>query len=456
MRENFQLKAEINNFAKELKTEVQNLKESIRKDGFIRYILGSGEKASTKGSPDLMDPVKFKRILIRIIKILIVVELFGALIDGTSQGNWNRFTNDIIIAGILFLLWGRITTLLRTKKEEYRRKMDITNQNLKLKDALIFSLLWSDEIFSNIPNDRRRIVIISYSLIAIGLLVAITRIGGSGLMPLALSGALVLAAVNLLIWVVSLERGEKETLKTELKLAHDVQVSLMPERPPMIQGFDIAGISLPAKEVGGDHYDYAFVDTDEKQLAISVFDVSGKGMKAALSAVFTSGAFSSEVKQCCSPAEILTRLNKAVYSHTKRGNFVSFLLTVLNIPEKSITISNAGQTRPLLLSASGFQWLDWVGVNFPLGMKEDSIYQERTIQLQSGDTVFFFTDGITEAMNIKEETIGQERIEQYLRNVDMNHCSANEVLQNTIDHVKSYAGSAPQHDDMTMVVVKVT
>ncbi|MFI5252947.1 MAG: PP2C family protein-serine/threonine phosphatase [Bacteroidota bacterium] len=437
------------------KSQISEVSQMIRKDGIGKFLTGSNGEQPKINVSNLMDPVKFKKILVRIIKILIVVELIGALIDGLSNDSWARFTNDLIIAGILFLLWGRITTLLRTKKEEYKRRMDISNQNLKLKDALIFSLLWSDEIFTNIPEDRRRIVVISYSLIAVGIFVAITRFGGQGLMPLALSGALVLAAVNLLLWVASLERDEKENLKTELRLAHDVQVSLMPEHAPVLEGFDIAGISLPAKEVGGDHYDYVFLDDQKTMLGISVFDVSGKGMKAALAAVFTSGAFSTEVKQSRSPAEILTRLNKAVFAHTKRGNFIAFLLTMLNIPEKTLTVANAGQTKPLLISSSGAQWIDRMGVNFPLGMKEDSIYEERTVQLGAGDVLFFLTDGITEAMNANKETFGTDRIEQYIRTINVSQRSSKEILDGLVAAVKTHSGSAAQHDDMTMVVVKV-
>jgi len=240
-----------------------------------------------------------------------------------------------------------------------------------------------------------------------------------------------------------------------LKLAHDFQVSLMPDHAPELDGFDIAGISIPAKEVGGDHYDYVYVENSHRKLAISVFDVSGKGMKAALAAVFTSGAFSSIVKQSESPAEILTRLNKTVYSHTKRGDFVAFLLAMINIPEKTITISNAGQTKPLFLSSTNFQWLDWIGVNFPLGMKEESLYQERDVQLQSGDVVLFFSDGITEAMNTSQEIFGSDRIEQSLQTFDAKRHSAKEILENIINEVKTYAGTALQHDDMTMVVIKV-
>ena len=97
---------------------------------------------------------------------------------------------------------------------------------------LLFSVLWSDEITNEIPEDRRRMVIAAYTLIAVGLVLAYVQIG-TGLMPLVLSGVVVLGGVNLLAWLVSLEREGKETLQTELRLAHEVQVSLMPEKQPV-------------------------------------------------------------------------------------------------------------------------------------------------------------------------------------------------------------------------------
>ncbi|MEO8168779.1 MAG: PP2C family protein-serine/threonine phosphatase, partial [bacterium] len=184
----------------------------------------------------------------------------------------------------------------------------------------------------------------------------------------------------------------------------------MPKESPKVAGFDIAGLSIPAKEVGGDHFDYAFPGGDTSKFCISVFDVSGKGMQAAMSAVFTSGAFANEVQRMSSPAEILTRLNKAVYSHSKRGHFVAFLLAMIDIQERTLTFANAGQVKPLLKSGESLQWLDSNGVNFPLGMTQDSLYGERTVKLNSGDMLLLFTDGFTEAMNSRREQFGNEPI----------------------------------------------
>jgi serine phosphatase RsbU (regulator of sigma subunit) len=402
----------------------------------------------------MIDPVKFKRILVTLLKILIVIELVGAVSDGWSGRGWSRFGFDLLAAGVLYVMWERIRVIIRDKKDEYRRKMESSSQNVKLWDALVFSLLWSDEIHSDIPRDRNRLVVISYTLIALGLLAAFLDIG-TGLMPLVLSGALVLAAVNLLAWVVSSERGEKELLQTELKLAHDVQSSLMPKEQPKIEGYDIAGISLPAKEVGGDHFDYLYDRSDHAELGICVFDVSGKGMEAAMSAVFTSGAYMSETKQSDSPATVLTRLNKAIFDHTKRGHFVTFLLAKLDVQHKTLCYANAGQTKPLLNSAHNVRWLNSNGVHFPLGMRKDSTYGQQSMQLQSGDVLFLMTDGFTEAMNENQEIYGSERMEQVVRDLHRDSLSAGAMLEQITHEVRSHIGNAPQHDDMTMVVVKV-
>ncbi|HUI64109.1 MAG TPA: PP2C family protein-serine/threonine phosphatase [Bacteroidota bacterium] len=401
----------------------------------------------------MIDPVRFKKILVSLLKLLIIVELVSALGSGFSGSGWGRFGLDLIVAGILYLMWERLTAVVGAKKEEFRRKIETTPQAVGLLDALAFSLLWTDRIYENVPKDRLRLIVISYTLIALGLVAAFLKIG-SGLMPLVVSGALVLGAVNLVTWVISLEREEKESLQTELKLAHDVQVSLMPKADPSIAGFDIAGTSIPAANVGGDLFDYAKLGADGQVFGISVFDVSGKGMQAAMSAVFTCGAIASEAAQTASPAEMLTRLNRSIFVHSRRGHFVAFLLGAIDGGRRTLTFANAGQTKPLLRTASGLQWLEPPGVRFPLGMKEDSAYEQCTVSLHQGDIIFMLTDGFTEAMNLQEEVFGSERIENIVRNGDMSTLSAREIIDRLVASVRSYAGEAPQHDDMTIVVVK--
>jgi sigma-B regulation protein RsbU (phosphoserine phosphatase) len=274
-------------------------------------------------------------------------------------------------------------------------------------------------------------------------------------MPLVVSGALVLGAVNLVTWLISLEREGKESVETELKLAHDVQVSLMPKANPSLPGFDIAGVSLPAANVGGDLFDYAKLGPDGNAFGISVFDVSGKGMQAAMSAVFTIGAIASEAGASTSPARILTKLNRSVFTHSRRGHFVAFVLAALDPGGKTVRIANAGGTRPLYRGKGGLAWLEPPGVRFPLGMKEDTAYDETTVQLAPGDILIMLTDGFTEAMNAKEEMFGTERIEQLMNDGGIETCSAAAIIERLTSAVRAYAASVPQHDDMTAVVVKV-
>lgn len=449
---------EINNFASTVRKEAVELGSTLREAASAvrgTFKAGSIKDVSRRtNEPAGINPLKFKKFLITVIKLLIIFEFVSALIDGAHTNNWSRLGTDFVIAGIVYFMWDRIKTMIARKKDETRRRMEHSGETTKIFDALVFSLLWSDEIYSDIPVDMRRLVVIAYTLIAISIGAIFFGIG-QGLVGLILCGSLILGAVNLLAWVMSRERGEKDSLKTELKLAHDVQISLMPKEHPAVEGFDIAGLSVPAQEVGGDHFDYACMEADRSKFCVSVFDVSGKGMQAAMSAVFTSGAFASEVKHAGTSDEILTRLNKAVYTHSKRGHFVAFLLAVIDLGKKSVTFSNAGQMKPLLKSAAGVEWLDGVGVSFPLGMVGDCTYERRSVQLMSGDIVLFLTDGFTEAMNRSREEFGTDRMERLLHRMDVQALSARQMLEKINADILVHTGDVAQHDDMTMVVVKV-
>ncbi len=438
------------NEAREMSSALKDAASTVRdtfKDGSFKSV------PKRINEPRGIDPVKIRKFIITVIKLLIIVEFVSAIIEGTTTEGWGRLGRDLVLAGVIYIMWDRIKRFVLSKKDVYRRRMEQSGVEMKLWDALVFSLLWSDEIYRDIPVDQRRLVVISYTLIAIGM-GALFLSKDRDLFNLIISGSLVLAAVNLLAWVVSRERGEKDSLRTELKLAHNVQISLMPKEHPKVPGFDIAGLSIPAKEVGGDHFDYAFPGGDLSKFCVSVFDVSGKGMQAAMSAVFTSGAFAGEVQRNSSAADILTRLNKAVHSHSKRGHFVAFLLAMVDVQARTLTFANAGQVKPLLKSGDSLQWLEANGVHFPLGMKQDSAYEERMISLKSGDAILLFTDGFNEAMNSAREQFGIERIERLVQRFDPGRTSQ-ELLNDITREVSRFAGDTPQHDDMTMVVIRV-
>jgi serine phosphatase RsbU (regulator of sigma subunit) len=244
-------------------------------------------------------------------------------------------------------------------------------------------------------------------------------------------------------------------LRAELALAREVQLALMPKEDPKVEGLDIAGMCVPAREVGGDLYEYVHLGHNGGTFGIAITDVSGKGMQAAMEAVFTSGAFAAEANSGSSTADVLTRLNRVICSRNRKGQFVAFLLVALDPASRTVRFCNAGQTKPLLLSAGVPTWLDGKGVHFPLGMLDNTLYTEREVILAPGDTLFLCTDGITDAMNAGRELFGTERLERLAARLDSGAMGSAGLLSSVTGAVRAHTGDAPQHDDMTLVVVRV-
>ena len=243
-------------------------------------------------------------------------------------------------------------------------------------------------------------------------------------------------------------------LEQELRTAHDMQMGLMPTGDPQISGFDISGICRPAEEVGGDYFDYVWLDEKKTRFGIAVADVSGKAMKAAITAVMTSGMVYREVGANATPKTILRKINRPMYLKTDRRVFTAMSFAVIDLRKKTMTFSNAGQMRPLLKRKGTVSSLQVGGAHLPLGMTEDVEYRELRVNLQKGDTLLFYTDGIPEAMNAADEMFGFERMESSLK-VYTSDSPAKAVAAGIVERVAVYAGSAKQHDDMTVVVVRV-
>jgi serine phosphatase RsbU (regulator of sigma subunit) len=247
---------------------------------------------------------------------------------------------------------------------------------------------------------------------------------------------------------------ERIRLETELKAARETQFGLMPVHDPEVPGFDINGLCVPAYEVGGDFYDYVWLDEEKIKLGIAVADVSGKAMKAAMTAVMTSGLVYSEVGSGESPKSILRKINRPMYLKTDRRVFTALSFAVIDTKTRELIFSNAGQMTPLLRRGDTLQSITVEGPRLPLGIQEVVDYNEVTMQLQSGDILVLFTDGIVEAKNIKEELWGFEQMEQAVRNLPQS-LTAKEMGETLFAEANKFAGTAKQHDDMTIVVVRV-
>jgi len=344
---------------------------------------------------------------------------------------------------------------LKKRRESARREFEESKGDIGIKDAAIFSLAWSREIYRTIPEDRKRLVKTSFILIGIAMVIVLMHMDSYGFLTILTVTALILAGVNLLIWSVGSERAEKDRMQIELETARKMQMSLMPKQDPVVRGFDISGCCSPAQDVGGDLFDFVRSEKDKNKLCISVVDVSGKGMDAALTAVYTSGALVSEAQHDYGVATAVHNLNTAIYSRQNRGRFVSMFMAALDVASRKMQFVNAGQVRPMLLRENRVTVLTSPGPRFPLGVKESPIYEAGDIQLKSGDNLLLYTDGVTEAMNSEEEMFGEDRLKTLFLELGRKNTRAADMVNAVRRETMSFTGAAQQHDDITIVVVRV-
>lgn len=246
--------------------------------------------------------------------------------------------------------------------------------------------------------------------------------------------------------------SERLVLESELNTAREMQLGLMPMKDPDIEGFDISGICMPANEVGGDFYDYVWMNEKRSKLGIAVADVSGKAMKAAITAVMTSGMIYRELEGNQWPKTILQRINKPMYAKLNRGSFTTMLFAVLETRKRTLSFSNAGQMRPILKRGARTEYIKMAGL--PLGVKENVVYHETKVTLKRGDVVVFYTDGINEAMNAHEEEYGLQRLESHIHQLS-SQFSARQCVESILADVRTFVGPSKQNDDMTIVVLRV-
>jgi serine phosphatase RsbU (regulator of sigma subunit) len=252
------------------------------------------------------------------------------------------------------------------------------------------------------------------------------------------------------------ENIEKSRMEEELKIAHNLQTSMLPDKAPTIEGFSIVARSIPAREVGGDFYDFIeIIENGAKRLGIVVGDVSGKAVSGALVMAASRSIFRVLTETNESVEAVMNRANARLQRDVKKGMFVALLYAVLNPAEKTLTLSNAGQIQPILCSPEKPkpEYVNTEGDKFPLGIVKDCHYEETKVSLKQGDVLVFSTDGIVEAVNDKGELYGFER---FLASIEEGQgLSADELLEKIIKDVMFYVGKVEQHDDLTAVVVRV-
>ncbi len=248
-----------------------------------------------------------------------------------------------------------------------------------------------------------------------------------------------------------LNENEKLYLKMqeEVRLAARIQHDLLPHAAPEIPGYELTGKNIPAQEVGGDHFD--FIPIDDNRVAICLGDVSGKGLPASLLMSNLQATLRSQTLASPSPKVCVEQSNKLLYRSTGPEKFVTLFYCVLDYRNHTLTFSNAGHEFPFLLSADGTSRRLETG-GLAVGMLEDFPFAEETVTLAPGDTLVIYSDGISEAMDTNLSQFGDARLSTVL--AAHSNRPAGEVVDQIISSVRSHVGSAPQMDDITLVVMK--
>jgi serine phosphatase RsbU (regulator of sigma subunit) len=254
------------------------------------------------------------------------------------------------------------------------------------------------------------------------------------------------------------EAAEKKRLEEELRIAHEIQMSLLPQGPLRMRGVSVTALCVPAREVGGDYYD--LLPLDDHRLGVLIADVSGKGTSAALYMAELKGLVLSLSRIHESPRDLLVHANRLIAEHLDARSFITMTYAVLDLQKGTMTYARAGHT-PLIYvpGAPGSHAQILVPDGLVLGLKIDNgelferLLQEETIDLRAGDLFVLFTDGISEAMNARDDCFGEGRLGQLVERHA--RLASDELRERVLREISAFVGDAPQHDDMTMILLKI-
>jgi sigma-B regulation protein RsbU (phosphoserine phosphatase) len=253
--------------------------------------------------------------------------------------------------------------------------------------------------------------------------------------------------------------AEKKRLEEELRIARVIQMSLLPRGPLDVPGLGITALCVPAREVGGDYYD--FFRLSGERLGVLIADVSGKGTSAALYMAELKGLVLALSQRYDSPRDLLIETNRLISEHLDSRSFITMTYAVINVQRSVMTFCRAGHT-PLIFLPGPTPPL--AQVLTPNGMvvglcidgaaaKFEELLEEQTVDLSAGDVIVLYTDGITEAMNVDSDLFGEARLSRIVE--EHGHLDSGELRERILREIEAFVGMADQHDDMTMILLKV-
>jgi sigma-B regulation protein RsbU (phosphoserine phosphatase) len=247
------------------------------------------------------------------------------------------------------------------------------------------------------------------------------------------------------------EEIEKKKLESELNLALEIQQNLLPmDTPELERGYSLSGESLPSRMVGGDYFD--FIPLADSRILIAIADVSGKGMPAALLMANVQAALRALSPLALTLKDLTLRINSIVYRNTSPDKFVTFFVGIMDMNRHYFTYINSGHNPPILRKNNGDKvYLDVGGLILGL-MEDNDNYPEATVDVEPGDMLCFYTDGVTEAPNDDGEEFGEERLNALLD--EAKDEDTNEILKRIIRSVCNFSSADQRHDDITVAVLK--
>ena len=315
-------------------------------------------------------------------------------------------------------------------------RIDISSLDVELESIIIIPLFTNDKFLGmlNIVNPSGTE---TFSKQDIELLVTITN-----LLSISIENA-----------ILYKEALEKERIREQLNIARKIQQDLMPAEAPQFDDYDISGINITCDETGGDYYDY-FSPEPDKFVNIVVGDVSGHGIGAALFMATARAHIRASINNMSSILKAMSIINNLLIEDMeKNDHFMTLFVLRLDLESMKIKYISAGHETAIIYRRENKSFIELKSTGLPVGLIEDAEFKEEEHQLQPGDILFLYTDGIKEAMNKKEELYGYDRIKDILQ--ESSELGVDEIRQKIISDVEEYCSGYPQQDDWTVVIIKV-
>lgn len=340
--------------------------------------------------------------------------------------------------------------------DKYRLDLELSGWMIKNRQPLLINDFPQDKMFGKAGGDQKIRSLLSVPLLCKGNLIGVVNLFNKKnddgfttddqrlLSIIASQSAQVIENARLYE-----EEKQLHEYEQDLEMARGIQNNLLPKESPRIPGFDVAGKSYAAREVGGDYFD--FIDLGDSRWSIAVGDVSGKGVPASLLMSNLQATLRNQALNNVSLVDCISKTNRFLFLNTEANQFATLFSGILDARDRTFSYVNAGHNYPLLLTNSG-EMLELQTGGMILGLLPDRPYQEESRKFQPGELLVIYSDGVTEAENELEEQFGENRLQEIIR--QHQRLPADQLLNKIYNEVIKFSGPTRQNDDITLVIIK--